>query len=1133
MPSVTLPDPDGPGPLAAPVESYQWDWYGRLLSTTSPSGIVTQNAYDTSGHLAATTILDPDGTGPLTDLVTSWTYDAMGRVLTETNPMGHVTAQAYDSMGRLTSVTAADPDGSGPLAAPVTSFGYDALGRLTSQTDALGGITQFGYDSAGNQNTVTDALGNTTTSTFDAAGNVLTVTNALGQTTSFAYNNSGLLSQTTLPDPDGTGPLTAPTSSVIYDALGRAISSDGFDGRTQSWEYDSYGQLTSSTASDGSLQSFTYDAAGRTITATGTDPDGTGPQTAPVMTYVYDALGRVTQTTAPDGSTESLNYNDDLTVATVTNAAAQVTTFAYDEFGRRISTTDSLNNTSTVTYDDLSRVTSVTNAGGQTTSYTYDNLSRMVSQTDALSGVTSVTYDALGRRLSLTDPVNNTTSWTYDAVGRMVTETNTNNDTRTYVYDAIGQLSSRTDRNGREITFSYDDLGRQIQQQWLDGTTPVNTITTTYDADLHVSSITDNDSAYAFTWDNAHRLLTVDNTGTVGLPDIVLTNTYNDLGLQTGLSASIDGIIDFVNSYSYDSAGRMTQVTQTDGNASAGDVVTDKRIDMTFDSAGRFSTITRYEDLTGTNEIATSTYGYDGKGRITSLSHTTDDPTATRTLNAYTWTWDSRDRITSSTNSFDGTTTYTYDNTDQLTGESRTDLNNSTTSTSWAYDANGNRMSETVDASVFTYSTGANNQTLSDGVHTYEYDAEGNRTKKKTIATGDYVEYTWDHANLLALVSFKDSLGNLTKSVSYQYDALGRRIGKSVEEDGNGSIDRSQGFVYDGAGLLADSAGQIHIGGPNGELNHHGWVDDLVLVFEDEDGTGIQATELAARLLHGPAIDQVFSHETDSGEVLWALADHQGTVRDWAESADFDADGNEESEVINHLNHGAIGALESVSDNQNKSTDVDARISFFQSFTGQLYDPDVDLLYFKARWLDGRIGEFVSSDPMAFEAGDSNIKRLLGNQTTKRNDPTGLFLGDDQLTFKLKPSTIDLLFPPIAPPDFLDPTIDPITTMPSPGAVSKRIFESILDDHEEELDDYKDSGIDWVKENPGLVIVGGAILIGVAHAGVLRNFLCLHSIYGKKSLGRWTSALGLQEAPGCQGMISSTLMTMLSTWKLK
>ncbi len=124
-------------------------------------------------------------------------------------------------------------------------------------------------------------------------------------------------------------------------------------------------------------------------------------------------------------------------------------------------------------------------------------------------------------------------------------------------------------------------------------------------------------------------------------------------------------------------------------------------------------------------------------------------------------------------------------------------------------------------------------------------------------------------------VTWRNAANAVTKTVEYRYDGLGRRIEKSVDDNGNGTVDRREQYIYEGAGLLTASGGSVSISGPNGELNQHGWVDDVVLVL---DGAGT----IQHRYLHGPLIDQVFADETAGGEVLWALADHLGTVRDWA-----------------------------------------------------------------------------------------------------------------------------------------------------------------------------------------------------------------------------------------------------------
>src|SRR5690606_30063393 len=111
---------------------------------------------------------------------------------------------------------------------------------------------------------------------------------------------------------------------------------------------------------------------------------------------------------------------------------------------------------------------------------------------------------------------------------------------------------------------------------------------------------------------------------------------------------------------------------------------------------------------------------------------------------------------------------------------------------SYSYDANGNRT-------LSGYSTGGNNQLLSDGTFNYTYDDEGNRLSKTNIATGELIEYSWDHRNRLTGIVTKDSLGIVTHEVQYTYDIFSRRIVKAIDADGAGSGTPSQEiYIYDG-----------------------------------------------------------------------------------------------------------------------------------------------------------------------------------------------------------------------------------------------------------------------------------------------------------------------------------------------
>uniref|UniRef100_UPI0036F4AC00 RHS repeat domain-containing protein n=1 Tax=Anatilimnocola aggregata TaxID=2528021 RepID=UPI0036F4AC00 len=57
---VQLPDPDGPGVLAAPVYAYKYDAAHQLTRVTDPLSRVTNYAYDALGRLITTTLPDPD-----------------------------------------------------------------------------------------------------------------------------------------------------------------------------------------------------------------------------------------------------------------------------------------------------------------------------------------------------------------------------------------------------------------------------------------------------------------------------------------------------------------------------------------------------------------------------------------------------------------------------------------------------------------------------------------------------------------------------------------------------------------------------------------------------------------------------------------------------------------------------------------------------------------------------------------------------------------------------------------------------------------------------------------------------------------------------------------------------------------
>ncbi|HUG94469.1 MAG TPA: RHS repeat-associated core domain-containing protein, partial [Planctomycetaceae bacterium] len=620
---------------------------------------------------------------------------------------------------------------------------------------------------------------------------------------------------------------------------------------------------------------YIHDGLGRTVEVRGVDPDGTGPAARPVWQTEFDLAGNVLVERDPLGHER---------------------THAYDDLHRR---------TLTVLEDP-------------------DGAGPLASPT------IGYTWDGVGNLLSLRDAANNITSWTYDDQNRPTHETNELGLTRVTTFDNVGLATSHTDRNGRKVEWDRDNLYRVTQERWKDSLgTVVHTISSTWDAASQLTSISDAFATYAYARDDLGRVTSIDNAGTPGVPNVVLAQTWDVASRRTGLAATIGGVADFVNTYSFDALGRMTRIEQTDGDPAAGYVVRDKRVDLKYLADGRFDTITRYEDLAGTALVAQTAFGFDDAGRLIALDHTK----GSTTLAAYDWQLDAAGRITAQTSTADGTSTFGYDNNWQILSADHA----SQADEGFSWDANGN-------PTMTGWTVDTNNRLTSDGTYDYLHDNEGNRTRTTNIATGEYVEYSWDHRNRLTDVVFKTAAGVTTMHVRYGYDAFNRLVRRELDADGDGVFESAEAFVYDGA--------------------------DMVLVL-DETGS------LTHRFLPDAATDAVFASEDALGEILWNLTDHQGTVRD---VADYDA-ATDTTSVVNHLTYSAFGAITSQSDPTKTP---------LSAYTGMYRDPDTGLQKHGARWFDPATQQWLSEDPIGFAAGDSNLRRYVGNSPANFIDPSGL-----------------------------------------------------------------------------------------------------------------------------------------------
>jgi RHS repeat-associated protein len=538
-------------------------------------------------------------------------------------------------------------------------------------------------------------------------------------------------------------------------------------------------------------------------------------------------------------------------------------------------------------------------------------------------------------------------------------------------------------------------------------------------------SVVNDFSSYFYVYDSSDRV-TTQIMSNAGGPVTVLTTDYGERwdDRPVSRSATVDGVPDFVNLYEYDDQDRLVALSQTGQGGSA---VADKLVTFDYNDNGQFLTITRYASLDGSQVIAVSDYTYDQYGRPTALVHHQDPaaplaeytwawegggdtvevvpvgtasgpqfgsgrmlsvggpfaPTVAReveinTLPNYVWTFDTAfiGHLVQTT-STDGTVDYQYDPRGQLLSADYTagaglltsagaGLPTAPSDEFYTYDSNGNRTNP-------GYVTGDYNRLLSDGTYDYDYDAEGNRTRRTDIATGEVTEYHWDHRNRLVRISTRTTdNGPLTTDTSYAYDYLNRWIARSHDPDGDGPLDFTNTyFVYDGtppSGSLLDRAAVTMEN-----------IGQIVLHF-DSDGQG--DPQLAHRYLWGPAVDQILADEqvtdpTAPDNIVWPLTDHLNTVRDMAM---YDAD-TDTTTIVNHLIYDAYGRITSQSDPDHTT---------LFAFAARPFDPATGLQNNLNRWYDAEAGRWISEDPIGFEATDANLYRYVGNSPIAHVDPSGL-----------------------------------------------------------------------------------------------------------------------------------------------
>ncbi|MFB7674480.1 RHS repeat-associated core domain-containing protein [Kitasatospora purpeofusca] len=726
-------------------------WPSQYGSTASPAPVVSMT-YDAAQRV----LVQTDQLGG----ATTFTYGpdtganlTTGQTLV-TDPAGHKTLYSYQN-GLLQSET----KGYGTAAAGTWSYTYDPVSLgVTAATDPAGNLRTYTYDDHGNQTSASDARGFTRVSSYDSADNLTSVIDPNGLRTGYGYDEAGriavpgggtspagagyhLLTSMLREPVNGSAP--AQTVNFYYDDAahpGDATRAVDARGNTTTNGYDAAGNVVSSTDATGNVTRYGYNLQRGLLTTTvlpsgaaaGTAP-GCAPPAKGCYRYTYNAWGNRIGATDPLGHT---------------------TAEVFDANGRRTTATDANGRTTTFGYDALNRQTAVHRPDGTVLTTTFNPDSTVATTVDGAGATTSYGYDAAGRQSSRTDPAGRTTTTAYDTAGRQKTLTDPAGRTTTYAYDAAGHRTSigYSAPGGPTITaIGYDAAGRQTSI-----TDSTGTGLRSYDAFGRLASQTDGTgSTVSYGYDGNNNLTTITYPGATAP---VVTRTFDKDNRLTGLK-------DWNNrstTFGFDPDGRWATTTFPNGTTAT----------TTRDDAGMPASDTLRQ---GASTLASLTYGRDNESQLTSESPSGLPGTS------QTYQYTPLQQLQSAT-AGGVTSSFEYDAADNPTRV-------------------GGRTQGFDQANQLCWSTsGAAPPTGTcaappSGATTYQYDAQGNRTKA-TTGPGTTVDYGYDQEGRLT------SFGTGSTTASYRYDGNGLRASKTVGAT-------TTAFIWDSAdnpNLLSDGA---------------------------------------------------------------------------------------------------------------------------------------------------------------------------------------------------------------------------------------------------------------------------------------------------------------------------------------
>ncbi len=245
-------------PFVSSVLRQQLDRWGNVLQMTDTRGYVTDYQYNDLNQVVRETrplvkVVSETGIESWQRPVNNWNYDALGRLVSTRDANGNMHKFRYDNVGQQTATIDA--------LGKITSQSYDVLGNNIFSQDALGYLTFRQFDRMARVTAQGDYFNSASSArmknflqrfSLNGNGDRLTVTDASDHVQKYDYDSRNLL----LRSLSAMGVML----NYSYDGQGNKIfEANGID--TQTWLYDAFERLQDHADLSGTDYNYSYDAS--------------------------------------------------------------------------------------------------------------------------------------------------------------------------------------------------------------------------------------------------------------------------------------------------------------------------------------------------------------------------------------------------------------------------------------------------------------------------------------------------------------------------------------------------------------------------------------------------------------------------------------------------------------------------------------------------------------------------------------------------------------------------------------------------------------------------------------------------------------------------------------------------------